>query len=265
MSSLGSIGGANSSSLRFLQNVKFNGGGKSTSSLSSDVQSQLNEAIEKAVDSFESSDESSDSSGTSDLFSAIQSAAAGVLKANNIDPSQVQPPPPDGRGQNGGGPFSSLSSDVQKQIKEAVDMVKKDYSSGNQSSDFRDALKSAVDGVLKDNGIDPSQFQPKPQQAVGSQKGGGQGLFANLSSDVQDQIESAVTKAVDDFKSSGQSGDIRTAIKSAVDGVLKQNGIEPPQRRHGQANGNASSYSSSISSTSLLLQQLSSSSFDTSV
>lgn len=51
--------------------------------------------------------------------------------------------------------------------------------------------------------------------------------------DLQKQIVSAIKDAVAKLDPNASSSDMRTAIQTAVDGVLKQNGIDPAQMKHG--------------------------------
>jgi hypothetical protein len=51
--------------------------------------------------------------------------------------------------------------------------------------------------------------------------------------DLQKQIVAAIKDAVAKLDPNASSSDMKTAIQTAVDGVLKQNGIDPAQMKHG--------------------------------
>ena len=55
--------------------------------------------------------------------------------------------------------------------------------------------------------------------------------------DLQKQIVAAIKDAVAKLDPNVSSSDMKTAIQTAVDGVLKQNGIDPAQMKHGRRHG----------------------------
>jgi hypothetical protein len=55
--------------------------------------------------------------------------------------------------------------------------------------------------------------------------------------DLQKQIVAAIKDAVAKLDPNANSSDMKTAIQTAVDGVLKRNGIDPAQMKHGRHHG----------------------------